>query len=43
MCDPNFCSMNYFSKVDEYNKQEHGLGLGKKDYWELVEDLVTIK
>jgi len=33
--------MNYSSKVDEYNKQVHGLE--KKDYSELVERLVTIK
>lgn len=25
MCGPKFCSMNYSSKVDEYNKQVHGL------------------
>jgi phosphomethylpyrimidine synthase len=41
MCGPKFCSMNYSSKVDEYNKQEHGLG--KKDYTELVDKLVSIK
>src|SRR5277367_5679712 len=41
MCGPKFCSMNYSSKVDEYNKREHGLE--KKDYSELVEKLVTIK
>src|SRR5207302_298512 len=29
MCGPKFCSMNYSSKVDEYNKQVHGLE--KKD------------
>jgi phosphomethylpyrimidine synthase len=34
MCGPKFCSMNYSSKVDEYNKQVHGLE--KKDYSELV-------
>jgi hypothetical protein len=22
---PKFCSMNYSSKVDEYNKQVHGI------------------
>ena len=33
--------MNYSSKVDEYNKQVHGLE--KKDYSELVEKLVTLK
>ncbi|MGB6631693.1 MAG: phosphomethylpyrimidine synthase ThiC [Terriglobales bacterium] len=41
MCGPKFCSMNYSSKVDEYNKAVHGLE--KKDYSELVEKFVTIK
>src|SRR5579864_5316183 len=41
MCGPKFCSMNYSAKVDEYNKQVHGIE--KKDYSELVEKLVTIK
>ena len=41
MCGPKFCSMNYSSKVDEYNKEVHGLE--KKDYSPLVEKLVTIK
>jgi phosphomethylpyrimidine synthase len=41
MCGPKFCSMNYSSKVDEYNKQVHGLE--KKDYSELVEKLVALK
>src|SRR5579872_5666196 len=41
MCGPKFCSMNYSSKVDEYNKQVHGLE--KKDYSELVDKLVSIK
>ncbi|HVP65387.1 MAG TPA: phosphomethylpyrimidine synthase ThiC [candidate division Zixibacteria bacterium] len=40
MCGPKFCSMNYSSKVDEYNKQVHGLE--KADYSELVNKLVTI-
>ena len=35
MCGPKFCSMNYSSKVDEYNKEVHGLE--KKDYSGLVE------
>ena len=34
MCGPKFCSMNYSSKIDEYNKQVHGLE--KKDYSGLV-------
>jgi len=33
--------MNYSSKVDEYNKQVHGLE--KKDYSALIERLVEIK
>ena len=41
MCGPKFCSMNYSSKVDEYNQQVHGLE--KKDYSELVEKLVSLK
>ncbi|HEX3320608.1 MAG TPA: phosphomethylpyrimidine synthase ThiC [Terriglobales bacterium] len=41
MCGPKFCSMNYSSKVDEYNKEVHGLH--KKNYSDLVEKLVTIK
>jgi phosphomethylpyrimidine synthase len=41
MCGPKFCSMNYSSKVDEYNKEVHGLE--KKDYSGLVDKLVTIK
>jgi phosphomethylpyrimidine synthase len=34
MCGPKFCSMNYSSKIDEYNKRVHGVE--KKDYSELV-------
>jgi phosphomethylpyrimidine synthase len=41
MCGPKFCSMNYSSKVDEYNKEVHGLE--KQDYSGLVDKLVTIK
>jgi len=36
-----FCSMNYSSRVGEYNEQVHGIE--KKDYSELVEKLVSIK
>ncbi len=39
MCGPKFCSMNYSSKVDEYNREVHGLE--KKDYSELVQRLTT--
>jgi len=35
------CSLSYSSKVDEYNKEVHGLE--KKDYSGLAEKLVTIK
>ena len=41
MCGPKFCSMNYSSKVDQYNREVHGLQ--KKDYSELVERLVSLK
>ena len=41
MCGPKFCSMNYSSKVDEYNKQVHGLE--KKDYSPLIDKFVAIK
>src|SRR5438128_3243927 len=41
MCGPKFCSMNYSSKVDEYNREVHGLE--KKDYSELVNRLVSLK
>jgi hypothetical protein len=33
--------MNYSSKVDDYNREVHGLE--KKDYSELVDRLVTLK
>jgi phosphomethylpyrimidine synthase len=38
MCGPKFCSMNYSSKVDDYNREVHGLE--KKDYSDLVDKLV---
>jgi phosphomethylpyrimidine synthase len=41
MCGPKFCSMNYSSKVDAYNREVHGLE--KKDYSELVEKLAVSK
>jgi phosphomethylpyrimidine synthase len=40
MCGPKFCSMNYSTKVDEYNKQIHGVE--KKDYSELVKRLANV-
>jgi phosphomethylpyrimidine synthase len=41
MCGPKFCSMNYSSKVDEYNREVHGLE--KADYAQLVDRLVSLK
>jgi phosphomethylpyrimidine synthase len=41
MCGPKFCSMNYSSKVDEYNKQVHGLV--KVDYTNLMEKELATK
>jgi phosphomethylpyrimidine synthase len=41
MCGPKFCSMNYSSKVDEYNRRVHGID--KKDYSELINKLVLIE
>jgi phosphomethylpyrimidine synthase len=38
MCGPKFCSMNYSAKVDEYNRQVHGLE--KQDHSRLVEKFV---
>jgi phosphomethylpyrimidine synthase len=40
MCGPKFCSMNYSAKVDEYNRQVHGIE--KKDYKPLVEKVSAI-
>src|SRR5499425_1271905 len=41
MCGLKFISINYSSKVYEYNRQVHGLE--KIDYSEIVEKLVSIK
>ncbi len=41
MCGPKFCSMNYSSKVDEFNKRVHGLD--KTDYSELIEKQLAAK
>ena len=41
MCGPKFCSINYSSKVDEYNREVHGLE--KKDYSDEVNRLVSVK
>jgi phosphomethylpyrimidine synthase len=39
MCGPKFCSMNYSQKVDEFNRQVHGIE--KKDYSQLIEKIVA--
>ncbi len=41
MCGPKFCSMNYSSKIDEYNKQVHGID--KTDLGAEPRKLVTLK
>ena len=41
MCGPKFCSMNYSSKVDEYNRDVHGLQ--KQDHSDLVDRLTVAK
>ncbi|WP_041855658.1 phosphomethylpyrimidine synthase ThiC [Candidatus Korobacter versatilis] len=38
MCGPKFCSMNYSSKVDEYNKKVHGI-----DKAEFISQLTVLK
>jgi phosphomethylpyrimidine synthase len=40
MCGPKFCSMNYSSKVDEFNKKVHGLD--KRDYSKLMDEQLEI-
>ncbi|HXW90077.1 MAG TPA: phosphomethylpyrimidine synthase ThiC [Terriglobales bacterium] len=40
MCGPKFCSMNYSSKVDDYNRQVHGVE--KRDYSPLVDKLIAL-
>jgi phosphomethylpyrimidine synthase len=37
MCGPKFCSMNWSTKVDDFNKEVHGVE--KKD----LSDLVTLQ
>jgi phosphomethylpyrimidine synthase len=39
MCGPKFCSMNYSSKIDEYNRTVHGLE--KQDYTQLITNLTA--
>jgi len=41
MCGPKFCSMNYSSKIDEYNKKVHGID--KTDLGSEPQKFVTLK
>ncbi len=41
MCGPKFCSMNWSSKVDEFNKREHGLE--KRDLNQLVSEQMLVE
>ena len=41
MCGPKFCSMNWSSKVDEFNKRQHGLE--KPDLTKLVEEQMLVE
>ena len=41
LVSPEFCSMNYSSKVDEYDEQVHGIE--KKGYSELMERLASLR
>src|SRR6204780_159201 len=41
MCGPKFCSMNWSSKVDKFNEQEHGLK--KPDLTQIMTDQMAIR
>src|SRR5690349_8652934 len=41
MCGPKFCSMNWSSKVDEFNKQVHGLK--KPDLTQIVTEQMALR
>src|ERR1700729_2390549 len=41
MCGPKFCSMNWSSKVDEFNKREHGLV--KPDLTQIVTEQMALR
>ena len=41
MCGPKFCSMNWSSKVDKFNEQEHGLK--KPDLTQIVTDQMALR
>jgi phosphomethylpyrimidine synthase len=41
MCGPKFCSMNWSSKVDKFNEQEHGLK--KPDLTQILTDQMALR
>ncbi len=41
MCGPKFCSMNWSSKVDEFNAREHGLQ--KQDLTQIVTEQMALR
>ena len=41
MCGPKFCSMNWSSKVDKFNEQEHGLK--KPDLTQIMTDQMALR
>ena len=41
MCGPKFCSMNWSSKVDEFNEREHGLK--KPDLTQIVTEQMALR
>jgi phosphomethylpyrimidine synthase len=41
MCGPKFCSMNWSSKVDEYNEQVYGLK--KADLTQIVTEQMALR
>src|SRR5437899_13044255 len=41
MCGPKFCSMNWSSKVDQFNKREHGLV--KQDLTQIVTEQMALR
>ncbi len=41
MCGPKFCSMNWSSKVDEFNEREHGLV--KQDLTQIVTEQMALR
>jgi phosphomethylpyrimidine synthase len=41
MCGPKFCSMNWSSKVDQFNEREHGLK--KPDLTQIVTEQMALR